>query len=176
MTGKAASSPASWRCPSKPSRSNAPNSSRQWLLGITSCGCAVSRLGSSRPRPWTPRFKRWPKDKAARRPSASRTSTANSLPCPAPGRAAGYSLSTRLVRLLLRRTDLMRFNEINLFGLYVAPITVIMAVAWVAYVVVRRVGDRFGLTQRVWHPALFELALYVMIVSSIVLVIARWSR
>jgi hypothetical protein len=70
----------------------------------------------------------------------------------------------------------MRFNEINVFGLYVAPITVIMAVAWVAYVVVRRVGDRFGLTQGVWRPALFELALYVMIVSSIVLVIARWSR
>jgi protein AaeX len=70
----------------------------------------------------------------------------------------------------------MRFNEINLFGLYVAPIAVIMAVAWVAYVVVRRACDRFGLIQRVWHPALFELALYVMIVSSIVIVIARWSR
>jgi protein AaeX len=69
----------------------------------------------------------------------------------------------------------MRFNEINLFGLYVAPITVIMAAAWVAYVVVRRVGDRFGLTPLVWHPALFELSLYVIIVSSIVLVIACWS-
>ena len=70
----------------------------------------------------------------------------------------------------------MRFNEINLFGLYVAPIAVIMAVAFVVYVVVRRVGDRFGLAARVWHPALFELALYVMIVSSIVIVMARWSR
>jgi hypothetical protein len=70
----------------------------------------------------------------------------------------------------------MRFNEINLFGLYVAPIMLIMAAAWVAYVVIRRIGGRFGLIQRVWHPALFELALYVMIVSSIVLVIARWSR
>ena len=70
----------------------------------------------------------------------------------------------------------MRFNEINLFGLYVAPIAVIMAVAWIAYVVVRRAGDRFGLTQRVWHPALFELALYVMIVSAIVVMITRWSR
>ncbi len=70
----------------------------------------------------------------------------------------------------------MRFNEINLFGLYVAPIMLIMAVAWVAYLVVRRTGDRFGLAQRVWHPALFELALYVIIVSSIVLMIARWSR
>ena len=69
----------------------------------------------------------------------------------------------------------MRFNEINLFGLYVAPITLIMAVAWVAYLVVRRAGDRFGLTPLVWHPALFELALYVIIVSSIVLIIARWS-
>ena len=70
----------------------------------------------------------------------------------------------------------MRFNEINLFGLYVAPIAVIMAVAWIAYVVVRRAGDRFGLTKRLWHPALFELALYVMIVSSIVVMITRWSR
>ncbi len=69
----------------------------------------------------------------------------------------------------------MRFNEINVFGLYVAPIMLIMAVAWVAYVVVRRTADRFGLIQRVWHPALFELALYVIIVSSIVLMIARWS-
>jgi protein AaeX len=69
----------------------------------------------------------------------------------------------------------MRFNEINLFGLYVAPITMIMAVAFVAYVVVRRAGDRFGLTRLVWHPALFELALYVIIVSSIVLVLARWG-
>jgi hypothetical protein len=70
----------------------------------------------------------------------------------------------------------MRFNEINLFGLYVAPIMLIMAVAWVAYLIVRRVGDRFGFTREVWHPALFELALYVIIVSSIVLVIAGWSR
>jgi hypothetical protein len=69
----------------------------------------------------------------------------------------------------------MRFNEINLFGLYVAPITLIMAVAWVAYLIARRAGDRFGLTQRVWHPALFELAVYAIIVSSIVVVIARWS-
>ena len=70
----------------------------------------------------------------------------------------------------------MKFNEINLFGLYVAPIVVILAVAWVVYLVLRRAGDRFGLSERVWHPALFELALYVMIVSSIVLVMARWSR
>jgi hypothetical protein len=70
----------------------------------------------------------------------------------------------------------MRFNEINLFGLYVAPIVVVMGVAWIAYVLVRRAGDRFGLTGQVWHPALFELALYIIIVSLIVVMIARWSR
>jgi hypothetical protein len=70
----------------------------------------------------------------------------------------------------------MRFTEINLFGLYVAPIAVILAVAWVVYILLRRAGDRFGLSEQVWHPALFELALYVIIVSSIVVMIARWSR
>lgn len=69
----------------------------------------------------------------------------------------------------------MRFTEINLFGLYVAPIAVILAVAWVAYLVLRRVGDRFGLSEQVWHPALFELSLYVIIVSSLVILIARWG-
>ena len=57
-----------------------------------------------------------------------------------------------------------------------APIAVILSVAWVIYLLLRRAGDRIGLTERVWHPALFELALYVMIVSSIVLVMARWER
>jgi protein AaeX len=70
----------------------------------------------------------------------------------------------------------MRFNEINLFGLYVAPIAVILAVAWVVYLLLRRAGDRFGLTRLVWHPALFEISLYVIIVSSIVVMIVRWSR
>ena len=70
----------------------------------------------------------------------------------------------------------MRFNEINLFGLYVAPIAVILGVAWVVYLVVRRAGDRFGLNSAFGIPPCFELALYVMIVSSIVVMIARWGR
>ncbi len=34
----------------------------------------------------------------------------------------------------------MRFNEINLFGLYVAPITLILAVAWIIYVILQAGG------------------------------------
>ena len=76
---------------------------------------------------------------------------------------------------LFRPAAPMRFNEINLFGLYVAPIAVILGLAWIIYLVLRRAGDRVGLSEQVWHPALFDLALYVIIVSSIVLVMARWG-
>ena len=67
----------------------------------------------------------------------------------------------------------MRFSEINLLGVYVAPISVIMAVAWVLLLITRRMVVRIGLSEYVWHPALFSLAIYVIFVSSIVLFIAH---
>ena len=65
----------------------------------------------------------------------------------------------------------MRFTEINLFGVYVAPISVMLVAAWVITIALRRVVARFGLLNHVWHPALFVLSTYVMILSAIVLVI-----
>jgi len=70
----------------------------------------------------------------------------------------------------------MKFIEINIFGLYFAPISAILLAAWIAYVVIRRSADRFGFQRHVWHPALFEAALYVILASSIILVIAHWGR
>jgi protein AaeX len=70
----------------------------------------------------------------------------------------------------------MRFVEIDLFGLYVAPIAVIFCVAWVAFALLRRATAPLPVLQHVWHPALFELALYVIIVSAIVLAVARWGH
>jgi hypothetical protein len=66
----------------------------------------------------------------------------------------------------------VRLSEIDLLGVYVAPIVVIMAAAWILLLIFRRVVVRFGLSQYVWHPALFSLAIYVIFVSSIVLIIA----
>ena len=65
----------------------------------------------------------------------------------------------------------MRFTEINLFGVYVAPISVMLVAAWVITIALRRVVARFGLLNHVWHPALFVLSAYVLILSAIVLVI-----
>ena len=67
----------------------------------------------------------------------------------------------------------MKFFEVDLFGVYVAPISVMMVVAWFVTVVLRRVAGRFGLLVYVWHPALFVFGVYVIVLSSIVLVISR---
>jgi hypothetical protein len=67
----------------------------------------------------------------------------------------------------------MKFTEIDIVGVYVAPISLMMVAAWVILVVLRRIADRFGLLQRVWHPALFVFAVYMIILSSIVLILAR---
>ncbi len=68
----------------------------------------------------------------------------------------------------------MRFAELNLFGVYVAPISIIMAAAWVVAIALRRVANRFGLLRYVWHRALFMAALYMIVLSSIVLFASRW--
>jgi len=67
----------------------------------------------------------------------------------------------------------LKFVEVNLLGVYVAPISVMMLAAWCVTMVLCRAGGRFGLLAYVWHPALFVFALYVMVLSSIVLVTAR---
>jgi hypothetical protein len=67
----------------------------------------------------------------------------------------------------------MRFSEINLFGVYVAPISILIVAAWILTIVLRRVADQFGLLNFVWHPALFVFAVYMILLSSIVLLVAR---
>ena len=65
----------------------------------------------------------------------------------------------------------MKFTEINLFGVYVAPMSVMMVAAWVVTIGLRRFAARFGLLRYVWHPSLFVLAVYLIVLSSIVLLI-----
>jgi len=66
----------------------------------------------------------------------------------------------------------MRFTEIDIFGVYVAPISVLMVAAWIVLIALRRIASRFGLLDNVWHPALFEFAAYIIILSSSVLLLA----
>ena len=67
----------------------------------------------------------------------------------------------------------MRFTEIDLFGVYVAPISVMLVAAWVITIALRRIVARFGLLPNVWHPALFVFSVYIIALSSICLAVAR---
>ncbi len=69
----------------------------------------------------------------------------------------------------------MRFVEINLFGVYVAPMALMLVAAWLILIPLRRVASRFGLQRHVWHPALFEFAVYMIVLSCIVLVVGTWG-
>ena len=67
----------------------------------------------------------------------------------------------------------MSFHEIDLLGVYVAPLALLLIAAWFVTIGLRRIADRFGVLRHVWHPALFVFAVYIIVLSSIVLVIAR---
>jgi protein AaeX len=67
----------------------------------------------------------------------------------------------------------VRSTEINLSGVYVALISVIMVAAWLVTIWLGRIAARFGLLRHVWYPALFVFAGYMIVLSSIVLAVAR---
>ena len=67
----------------------------------------------------------------------------------------------------------MRFVEIDLFGVYVAPIALRIVAAWVVTIALRQMISRFGLLEQVWHPTLFVAAVYMTVLSSMVLITAR---
>ena len=69
----------------------------------------------------------------------------------------------------------MSFAEINLFGVYVAPISLMMIGAWFVTIALRLVATRYGLLRYVWHPALFIFAVYIVVLSSWILLVARRS-
>ena len=67
----------------------------------------------------------------------------------------------------------MRLAEINLFGVYVAPISLLMVAAWPITMALRRVANRSGLLRLVWHPALFVFAVYIIVLASSILILAE---
>ena len=70
----------------------------------------------------------------------------------------------------------MKFAEIDLFGVYVAPVSVLMITAWVVTIGLRRLAVRVGLLHWVWHPALFVFAVFVIVLSSVTFVASHMGR
>jgi hypothetical protein len=65
-------------------------------------------------------------------------------------------------------------GEVSLYGLYV-PTLLLLALA--ALLVSRVLGGalaRLGLYRFVWHPALFDLSLFVMVLGSLSFFASNW--
>ena len=69
----------------------------------------------------------------------------------------------------------MRFTEIDLFGVYVAPISLMLIGAWFITIVLRPAADHLGLLRYVWHPALFVFAVYTIVLSTWILIVTGLS-
>jgi protein AaeX len=65
----------------------------------------------------------------------------------------------------------VRFVELNIYGVYVAPISLMMLIAWLLLVVLRRLAVRFNVLQYVWHPAVFVFSIYIIVLAAIVLIV-----
>ena len=70
----------------------------------------------------------------------------------------------------------MSFTEVDLFGVYVAPISLLMMLAWVVTIGLRRLAVQVGLFRWVWHPALLVFAIYVIVLSSLTFVASHVPR
>jgi protein AaeX len=67
------------------------------------------------------------------------------------------------------------FSELNFFGVLFSPFVAMMALAWLITIPLIMLGNRIGLSRVVWHPALFSLAIYVIVLSLTVLTMGAGS-
>ena len=60
-------------------------------------------------------------------------------------------------------------SDVNILGLYFVSIVIYMILTIPVFVIVRRSLFKLGFYKYVWHPNLFEVALYLCLVCLIVL-------
>ena len=60
-------------------------------------------------------------------------------------------------------------SEFNLGGIYLPPFFVYACVAGLVFLLLRHVLARLGVLRHAWHPALFEFALSLILLSLLIL-------
>ena len=63
----------------------------------------------------------------------------------------------------------MSFVEINVFGVLISPIVPLMVVAFAITMVLRWAAVELGWVRRIWHPALFEFSIFLIVLTATVL-------
>lgn len=66
----------------------------------------------------------------------------------------------------------MSFSEVDILGVYVSPMSVMMLASWLITMLLLRLASKSGVLRYAWHPALFVLSIYLIVLSSITLIVA----
>ena len=63
----------------------------------------------------------------------------------------------------------MSFVEIDVFGVLISPFMPLMTIAFVITMMLRWIAVEFGWIRWIWHPALFEFSLFLIVLTITVL-------
>jgi len=66
----------------------------------------------------------------------------------------------------------MSFVEIDLFGVLLPPLFPLIATAFAITMGLRWLAVEYGWTRRIWHPALFEFSVFLIVLSATVSFVA----
>lgn len=59
----------------------------------------------------------------------------------------------------------MSFVEIDVFGVLISPFMPLMMLAFAMTMMLRWIAVEFGWVRRIWHPALFEFSVFLIVLA-----------
>ena len=65
-------------------------------------------------------------------------------------------------------------GEFDIYGVYFPAFAVFAAIAFALYVSIKRLMDAYGVYRFIWHRALFELAVYVILLGVVTAAASIW--
>ena len=66
-------------------------------------------------------------------------------------------------------------GEVSIYGLYLPPLLLLALAALVVCRILNLVLARTGFYRRVWHPALFDFSLFVIVLGALAYLTRNWS-
>lgn len=67
------------------------------------------------------------------------------------------------------------YGEFNFYGVFIPTLLGLMLLAYLVQNGLRLVLQRLGVYRQVWHPPMFNLALYVLVLGAL-FALMRWFR
>lgn len=61
------------------------------------------------------------------------------------------------------------YEEVNFLGVYFAPFVVMLLVAWLLTQPLNMISNRYSLSSHVWHGALFNFCIYIVVLAGVVI-------